>query len=151
MGTTPSLPTEDQRRKDAEHVKLLSVFHFVLGGLAFCGIAFLFLHFFLIRWVVSHPDIWKSKDGTVFPVKELFAIFRWVYLFMGVLLAVEGIANILSGIFLRQRKHRMFSIVVAGLNCLQIPFGTVLGAFTIVVLVRDSVRQSYERLTHPSV
>jgi hypothetical protein len=37
----------------------------------------------------------------------------------------------------------MFSIVVAGVNCLQIPFGTALGVFTMMVLLRDTVRQSY--------
>ncbi len=30
----------------------------------------------------------------------------------------------------------MFSIVVAGLDCFQIPFGTALGVFTIIVLSR---------------
>jgi hypothetical protein len=37
----------------------------------------------------------------------------------------------------------MFSLVIAGLNCIQIPFGTALGVFTIIVLLRDSVREAY--------
>jgi hypothetical protein len=46
-------------------------------------------------------------------------------------------------VFLLKRKFRMFSLVVAGLDCVQIPFGTVLGVFTLVILLRDSVRDSY--------
>ena len=62
---------------------------------------------------------------------------------MGALLAAACVANMLSGVFLRQRKCRVFSLVVAGLDCLQIPFGTALGVFDFIVLLRDSVRQSY--------
>jgi len=139
---TPPLINEDQRRKDNEHIKLLSVFHFVVSGLALVGIAFLGLHYFMMSSFFSHPEMWKGKDGSG-PPKEFFEIFVWFYIFMGVMLVVVCIANILSGVFLRQRKHRMFSLVVAGLDCLQIPFGTALGVFTIIVLLRDSVRLSY--------
>lgn len=37
----------------------------------------------------------------------------------------------------------MFALVVAGPDCVWIPVGTALGVFTISVLPRDSVRQSY--------
>jgi hypothetical protein len=139
---TPPFLTDDQRRKDNDQIDLLSVFHFVVSGLALLGIAFLFLHYFLMNYVFSHPEMWKGKDG-LGPPKELFQAFIWFYFFMGFLFAAACVANIISGVFLRQRKHRMFSLVVAGLNCLQIPFGTALGVFTFIVLLRDSVRQSY--------
>ena len=142
MNTPPLIITEDQRRKDNEHIKLLSVFHFIVSGLALFGIAFLFLHYFMMNSFFSHPEMWKGKDGAG-PPKEFFDVFVWFYVFMGVVLVVACIANILSGVFLQQRKHRMFSLVVAGLNCVQIPIGTALGVFTIMVLLRDSVRQSY--------
>jgi hypothetical protein len=62
---------------------------------------------------------------------------------MGVLLLTGLVLNALSGIFLWHKKHRLFSMIIGGLNCFQIPFGTVLGVFTIVVLSRDSVRELY--------
>ena len=58
-------------------------------------------------------------------------------------------ANLLSALFLWRRQHRMFSMVVGGLNCLQIPFGTALGVFTILVLSRDSVQELYAGVAHP--
>ena len=38
----------------------------------------------------------------------------------------------------------MFSLVVAGLNCMGFPFATVLGVFTFLVLLRESVVELYE-------
>jgi hypothetical protein len=52
--------------------------------------------------------------------------------------------NLVSGLFIMRRKCRTFSMIVAGANCIQIPFGTVLGVFTLLVLLRDSVREAYE-------
>jgi uncharacterized membrane protein HdeD (DUF308 family) len=69
---------------------------------------------------------------------------QWFYLFFAFWFVASGVANLLSGIFLRARKHRMFSLVVGAFNCIYLPLGTVLGVFTIIVLMRDSVRALYE-------
>jgi hypothetical protein len=138
----PPLLTDDQRRKDNDQINLLSVLHFVVSGLALVGIACLCLHYIIMNYVFSHPELWKGKGG-IGPSQELFEAFIWFYFVVGFLFVVACVANVLSGVFLRQRKHRMFSLVVAGLDCLQIPFGTALGVFTFIVLLRDSVRQSY--------
>lgn len=138
----PPITSEAQRRKDDEHIKLLSVFHFVIGGLAVFGIAFLILHYYVMSSVFSNPEMWKAQNGTGSPT-AFFAAFKWFYLFMGIILVAASILNIISGVFLRQRRHRMFSLVIAGLDCVQIPFGTALGVLTLIVLQRDSVRQSY--------
>jgi hypothetical protein len=139
---TPPFITDDRRRKDNDQIKLLAVFHFVLSGLALLGMAFLCLHYFMMHYFFAHPEMWKG-NGVNGPPKEFFEVFIWFYFVMGFLFALACAANILSGVFLRQRKHRMFSLVVAGLDCLQIPFGTALGVFTFIVLLRESVRQSY--------
>ncbi len=141
--STPPPVSERQQIVDDEHIKLLSIFHFVIAGLAFCGIAFLILHYFMMSTVFSNPDIWKSqKDAPPLP-KDLLKAFVWFYIFLGLIFGVAGTLNCLSGLFLHKRRHRIFSIVVGGLNCLQIPFGTLLGVFTILVLSRNSVREKY--------
>jgi len=139
---TPPFVNEDQRQRDNEHINLLSVFHFVLSGLALFGMAFLLLHYFIMCSFFTHPERWPTK-GEAGPPKEFFDVFVYFYIFMGVLLVTACVGNVLSGVFLRQRRHRMFSLIVAGLDCVQIPFGTTLGVFTFIVLLRDSVRQSY--------
>jgi hypothetical protein len=138
------LANQDQQRRDREHVKLLAIFHFVFAGLAFVGIGFLCMHYFIMHTAFSNPAMWKSQPPNM-PPKAFLDAFIWFYLFMGVLLLTGLVLNVLSGMFLLQKRNRLFSLIIGGLNCLQIPFGTVLGVFTILVLSRDSVRQLYAR------
>jgi outer membrane lipoprotein-sorting protein len=139
----PEVTIQNQQRRDREQLKLLSIFHFVFGGLALVGIGFLFVHYFIMHTVFSNPDLWKVKGETIAPPKAFLNAFIWFYLFMGVLLLTGLVLNVLSGLFLLQKRHRVFSMIIGGLNCLQIPFGTALGVFTMIVLSRDSVRELY--------
>ena len=139
----PPPAIRDQRVTDEQHLKLLAVFHFVVAGLLFAGLGFLVVHFMIMNMVFTNPDVWKNSPNP--PPPQLFAIFGYIYAFAGVLLIAATIANLLSGLYLLARKNRMFSLAVAALNCIQIPLGTVLGVLTILVLVRDSVRELYER------
>lgn len=142
----------DQRAVDRDHLNLLAIFHFVFAGLALVGIAFLVMHYLILSTVFSNPEMWQPKPGSAgapaqpmpFHPKEFFAVFKWFYLFFGILLALAAACNVVSGLFIRWRQHRTFSLVIGGLNCLQIPFGTVLGVFTIVVLARESVQELYQ-------
>jgi len=130
--------------KDAEHLKLLAIFHFVFAGLAVLGIAFLYLHYAIMSTVMNDPKFWRVQKARGFSPQEFITVFRLCYLFPGILFLGGGLINVLSGSFLRARTNRMFSLIVAGLDCLQIPLGTVLGVFTIIVLMRDSVRALYD-------
>lgn len=132
----------EQRIKDLEHLKLLAIFHFVLAGLLFMGIAFLGAHFLLMNTVFSDPNIWKNTPNP--PPVQFFSVIKYFYAFMGGCLVLAAVGNLLCGLYLRARKNRIFSLVVAGLNCLQFPFGTALGVFTLVVLLRPSICELYE-------
>ncbi len=144
---TPPPLFRDQRKADADHLKLLAVFHFVGAGLALLGLLFLSLHFLMMHEFLTNPKMWagsKQAQPQMPPPAEFFAIFKWFYLLGAAWFMASGILNLLSGLFLLTRKHRMFSMVVAGMNCVHMPLGTVLGVFTLVVLLRDSVREAYE-------
>ena len=128
---------------DAEHLRLLSIFHFVSAGLAFVGVASSSFYLLIFQTVFANPDFWaKSQQGP--PPAELVTMFRWFIGVFAVWFLVSAVANLLSGLFMRSRRHRTFSMVVAGLNCLHIPLGTILGIFTFVVLGRESVLRLYE-------
>lgn len=136
-----SIDTDQRAIIDAEHVRLLAIFHFVSAALAFVGVIFSSLYFLLFQVVFSNPEIMQSQQGP--PPAEMIMIFRW---FTGLFVAwflVSCIGNLLSGMFLRARRHRTFSTVIAAINCLHIPLGTILGVFTLVVLGRESVRKLY--------
>ncbi len=132
----------DQRKTDSEHLKLLAVFHYVMAGLSVLGLGFLFLHWLFMHSLFENPAMWKGQASGP-PPKEFLAAFRWFYVFFGSALALFGVANAASGDLIRRRRGRVFSIVVAAINCVGMPFGTILGVFTLVVLLRDSVTDVY--------
>ncbi len=142
---TNSLPPipRDQRKIDADHLNLLAIFHFVGAGLAVLGILLLVGHYALMHAVFTNPKFMENQKGGP-PPAQIFAVLKWFYLAGAVWFVTSGVLNLISGLCLRARKGRTFSQVVAGVNCLHIPLGTVLGVFTIVVLSRNSVREVYE-------
>ena len=133
----------DQRKADADHLRLLSIFHYIGAGLAILGLGFLALHYLFLHAFLDNPDMWKNQKGVVPPPREFLAMFKWFYVIFGAWLVLSGIANLLSGVFLSRRINRTFSLIVAGINCVHIPLGTVLGVFTIIVLLRPSVCEVY--------
>ncbi len=54
-----------------------------------------------------------------------------------------GAATIYSGRCIMKRRRRMLSLVMAGIMCVFFPFGTALGVFTLVLLMRPSVTELY--------
>ncbi|WP_038166703.1 hypothetical protein [Verrucomicrobium sp. BvORR106] len=128
--------------KDAEHLKLLAIFHYVAAGLAFAGLAFMFIHFLFFKMMMSDPAMLSGAKGGP-PPQAIFTFMKVVYAGMGLFFVAYAVGNLLSAKYLKQRRHRMFSYVMAALNCLHIPIGTTLGVFTIIVLSRDSVLKAY--------
>jgi hypothetical protein len=51
---------------------------------------------------------------------------------------------IMTGRFLARRKYYTFCFVIAAVECLFMPFGTVLAVFTLVVLLRESVKRMFD-------
>src|ERR1051325_11136411 len=133
----------DQRKVDADHLRLLSVFHFVGAGLAVLGILFIFAHYAMFQAFFANPGMWQNQKQSP-PPAEFLAIFKWFYVVFAIWCFASGILNVMSGFFIRSRKHRTFSLIVSAINCLHMPLGTALAVFTIIVLVRDSVREQYE-------
>jgi hypothetical protein len=142
MNELPPL-SRDQRKVDAEHLDLLAVFHFVGAGFAVLALLFLLAHFAVMHTVFANPKMWEAQKQSA-PPAELFAVLKWFYLAFGVWFVASGVLNLVSGFCLRLRKQHTFSMVVAGINCMHIPVGTILGVFTMIVLCRDSVHELYE-------
>ena len=144
----PILPplVRDQRKVDIGHLKLLTIFHFIGAALGLFGILFLCVHFAFFNAFMSHPELFEGR-GQQPPPEAFFAmfrVFRWFYLIMGAWFLLSTVLNLISAIGLMRRKWRTFSLVVAGINCLHMPLGTVLGVFTIIILIRDSVVEIYD-------
>lgn len=137
--------------RDAEHLKMLAIFHFVVAGIATLGFAITGMQYAFMRSILtSRVRVETTSSGEEVGVLEAMpAVMEWGFVFAFALLIAGITLNGLSGLFLLKRRHRRFSLITAGFNCVQIPIGTVLGVFTIMVLNRASVRMKYSAALAP--
>ncbi len=128
---------------DKEHLRLLAIFHYVVAGLAA-----LFSFFPLLYTTVGAIFIFAARHGTPKPGEQLPPEFLgWIFVVLGLLLFLLGVAMaiciLIAGRCLSRRKHYTFALVMACIECLFIPFGTILGVFTIIALSRESVKELF--------
>ncbi|HET9931735.1 MAG TPA: hypothetical protein VFQ35_13635 [Polyangiaceae bacterium] len=129
-------------RSDQSDLNTLAVCHYVyaallaVGGLIPLGISLVAVGFFSAM-VPSHEPALKGLVGGA-----LLLIWGAI----GLLLWLKAGFVAYSGLSLRRGQHRTLSIVVACLCCLNMPLGTLLGVFTLIVLNRPAVRAGYESL-----
>jgi hypothetical protein len=144
----PQNPAAQERFRDNEHLRLLSICHFVVGGFAALMLPFLGVHFLFAYSMFTLMPFIAGPNQNV-PPPEIFQALFWIYPIVGLFCTTGAALNLLCGWFLLQKTHRIFSFVVAWLDCLWLPWGTVLGVFTILVLTRPSVQRMYETGPHP--
>jgi hypothetical protein len=126
--------------QDAMYLRLLSVFHYVVGGITAVFTCFpLFQAFF---GILALRDMANMMDFVKGPPPPSF--LGWIYVVVGAMAITLGwglaIVIFLAGKFLSQHTHYLYCLVVAAVECIFMPFGTVLGVFTIIVLTRPSVK-----------
>jgi hypothetical protein len=128
--------------EDLKHLNLLSVFHYIVGGLSALFSCMFLIHLFLGLAMLISPESLAGEGGEIPP-----AFLGYMFTIMGAVFFLFGMAIsaciICSGRFLGKQKKYLFSFVMACIECLFMPFGTVLGIFTIIVLSRDSVKRLY--------
>lgn len=127
--------------QDEDQLRLLSIFHYVVAGLAALFALFPIIHLVLGLAMIIAPDKMGGHGGPppAF-IGWFFVIFAVVFITLGWVFAAFVFT---AGRFLAKRKNHTFCLVMAGVECIFMPFGTVLGIFTILVLMRDSVKQIF--------
>lgn len=141
MTTTSGL--SDQKRT---YLRVLAILHYVhaaligLVGLAMAGIVVFGFGFGAWQHGMGGMDGMGGMGGMRnFGCMELVIVGPVL-----LLLVPYAIVNFLVGRWLQQRRHWTAIIVVSALNALNVPVGTLLGVFTIVVLLGDDVRVAFE-------
>ena len=130
--------------KDLEHLKWLSI-----GFYIYAGLTALFACFPIIHLAVGIAMITgQMNEGENPPPPALgwfFVGFASIFILGG---WAAAIATFLAGRFIKQQKKYTFIFVMAVISCMFAPFGTVLGVFTIIVLLRDSVKALFEEQSY---
>ncbi len=129
--------------QDEQHLKLLSIFHYIVGGLFV-----LFPSMFTYNPIL----ITLSMIGLVISVDPngeptLFGGINLIILGGALVLLSWTLAALIitAGRCLAKRTRYMYCFVIAAISCMFVPFGTVLGIFTIIVLSRESVKAMFGR------
>ena len=138
--------------EDESHLNGLAIGHYVVGGIIALFACFPLIHAFIgLAFILGIGDMQQSMtEGPGGPPPVWFG---WLFFLMGFGFFLGGqalaISVILSGRFLKQHRRYWFSFVVACIACAFMPFGTVLGVLTIIVLSRDSVKALYGLAVRP--
>ena len=132
-----------------DRLKLLAIFYYVMAAMAALISCAAILWGWLGYMMMFHPEqMGGTGQGQAPPA------------FMGMIFVAAGIVSFemgwgfavcesLVGRFLRARKNRMFCLVIACLNFMNAPLGTILGVFTIVILMQPEVKAQFDQPPAP--
>jgi hypothetical protein len=130
---------------DEEHLKLLSLGYnisaAVNGFYALFGLFYVFMGV-MLGVMFKHAPEFANNTNQPPP-----AFIGWIFAGFGVafilLMSTFAALKLAVASRIKRRRSRTFCLVIAGITCLEIPYGTVLGVFTFVVLGRESVMRLF--------
>lgn len=129
---------------DEEHLRLLSIGHYITGGICIAFASLFIFHFVFILVAALNPEMFagpgQSPQGPPDGVFKIFAVVIGMVILAG---WTFGGLTIYAGHCIKRRVRRTLTFVMACLNTMFIPFGTVLGVFTLIVLSRPNVKRLY--------
>lgn len=128
--------------QDERHLNLLSTFHYVVAAITGLFACFPICHFGMgiAMMVAALRDPGDGAPPALFGL-AFSGIAAGIIAIGWVLVACMALA----GYYLGRRKHYRFCMVVAGVECLVMPYGTVLGVLTLIALVRPSAEVLFEQ------
>ncbi|REJ72456.1 MAG: hypothetical protein DWQ29_21190 [Planctomycetota bacterium] len=123
---------------DAQHLRLLSIFHYIVGGMMGLFGCFPIIHF--VVGIAALSGAMNNGNGPP-------AAFGWIFITVAVAVMTfmwsVAIAIILAGPKLRDRTGYTYCVVAHVVERTFMPFGTVLGVLTLIVLMRPSVKAAF--------
>lgn len=130
--------------QDDRNLNLLAIFHYVVAGLIVLFSSIFIIHLVVGITAIVSPETLVDKNGQVPP-----PFFGWIFIATGGLAILFGWISAaciaIGGRFLKKRKKYPFCFVAATLSCLFIPIGTILGIFTIILLMKPQVKEQFDR------
>ena len=127
---------------DQEHLGLLALFHYIVGGLTVLFACFPLIHLGVGIAMIVSPHSFGNQ-----PTQQPPLFVGWLFASLGAFFFLCGqslaICMILSGRCIVRKKRYMFVFITACIECVFMPFGTVLGVFTLIVLSRESVKRLF--------
>lgn len=125
--------------QDQEHLRLLSLFHYVVAALSALFACIPLIHLSIGLFLVLAPDTMAGPGQTPPP-----AFIGWFFVALASCFILAGwtfaACVLYAGRCLAKRKRLLYCQIMAGIECAFMPFGTALGVCTLLVLTRESVK-----------
>lgn len=135
--------------QDQGHLKILSICYYVMAGLSLVSglvfIAYIIMGGLMVAgtFSASGPSGGAPRDAEA--LQMMGGMFMGVGVLAMLFILLLAVLEFIVARRIVERKSRVLCMVVAGINCLSMPFGTVLGVFTFIVLSRPQVAASFDQ------
>ena len=166
MTTPPPLNVERQIIA-GDRLWLLSLAYYISGAIGAAFVSFLLIHFvFFLGFSFVPASQWNAPAPTPGSAQHASAstipsaspgssssqpppaiMFRIVAGVIGLIIICGwtlGALTAYAGHCIKKRKHKRFIYIMAGINCIWIPYGTVLGIATILLFQWPEVQAEFK-------
>ncbi|MCD0279117.1 hypothetical protein JWH04_09205 [Xanthomonas melonis] len=142
MDASPIVSAPRATAEDLQQLKLLSIFHYVLAGITGLFSLFPLIHLFMGLAIVTGHLPMENTNPDAPPLDARWFGWFFVVFAAGFICCGLTLAGFMAyaGRCIAQRRRHLLCLIVAGISCSFMPFGTVLGVFTLVVLLRPQVK-----------
>jgi len=132
--------------QDADHLRMLSIAHYVVGGLIALFSMIFIIHIVLGITALTGNLPLNSGDQPSSPAEQ--RLFGWMFTLIGCVAVFGGVTLgafvAYAGRCLARRRRYLLCLIMAGLACLFTPIGTVLGVFSLITLLRPQVKAAFD-------
>lgn len=136
-GNPQQFPAPDQ----SGNLRGIGIAHYVLGGLTALMSLFFLIYAFIGGAILASPDAGRGGNDA--------AVVSGIFIVIGIVGALFCVAwgglKVYAGYCFNARKNYTFCFVMACLDCLNMPIGTVLGVLSIVVLMKPETKALFQR------
>ncbi|QDU09773.1 hypothetical protein [Gimesia aquarii] len=135
----------EEIEKIEKQLKTIAILYFVFAGFTFLMLLFLPLHYKMMSLVSTME--FPVREGEPDPAKmfaPMMDVMIYMYLVIGILGIIFAGVTLFTGLFLFQKKNRLFCIIGAAISCLSFPLGTALGIWTLLILFDNKTKPLFE-------
>lgn len=142
----------DSSEADRAYLKVLSIVHYIWGGLTLLfscfGLIYVVFGLLIFSDAPAIRAAFTPATGPAIapPMRLMGGMVAGMGGCMTIAFGLLGVLTLVAGRRIAQRRSRIFCMVVAAMNCIWFPpLGTALGVFTFIMLSKDSVKMLYEQ------
>lgn len=131
-----------EQKNESQTLDLISIFHYVLAALIYFKGAISFLFIGIGTIAVAGILSEKPDDMHIGLLAVVLIFYVGPLIFLCLMWAMATLI-LIAGKRINKRTNLMYCQVIAGLECLCVPFGTILGIFSLIKLTKPEFKEAF--------